>query len=286
MPDTVVVINADATSRAALQRLLNGSSGRKVVSCATIEESVQATLGWVPDVVVTDLVLADTRGLETFQKLRDWYKGPVIVVTSWTVKQDLEAIAADPDARIIDEQGQQTNLIGLIQQAVVELLMAEKTPADDVTKKDVQKTSADAAWKIRVTSELGEIKVDIAAIKRVMLGVAEFGQEPRPGCIARCDEFAKRLVAVEEKLGCDDKRGVLKSLGHRPMPREYIAWAVAIATGVAAAIQQLTGLHVDPPYTPPTVIQKPAYPSESQYDRTRRTLEDAPHELPAARFGT
>ncbi len=58
------------------------NQGYRVEECGTGAEALRSAAGLPPDLVILDLGLPDMDGQEVLRQLRDWYSGPVIVLSA------------------------------------------------------------------------------------------------------------------------------------------------------------------------------------------------------------
>ena len=68
-----------------IRRFLNaslGSEGYRIAEAATGEQGLRAATGEVPDVVILDLGLPDLDGQEVLRRLREWFSGPIIILSA------------------------------------------------------------------------------------------------------------------------------------------------------------------------------------------------------------
>lgn len=77
---TALVIDDEVQMRRLLRVSLE-SNGYRVVEAATGQEGITQAAQWRPDVVVLDLGLADMEGVTVLQRLREWSRVPVVVLS-------------------------------------------------------------------------------------------------------------------------------------------------------------------------------------------------------------
>lgn len=76
----VLVIDDEEQIRRALKSVLE-SRGYTVDLAATAEEGLALTAERTPELVVLDLTLPGMSGLEACRRLREWYTGPIIILS-------------------------------------------------------------------------------------------------------------------------------------------------------------------------------------------------------------
>ncbi|MCX6906020.1 MAG: response regulator [Verrucomicrobia bacterium] len=77
---TALVIDDEVQMRRLLRVSLE-SNGYRVVEAASGQEGITQAAQWRPDVVVLDLGLADMEGVTVLQRLREWSRVPVVVLS-------------------------------------------------------------------------------------------------------------------------------------------------------------------------------------------------------------
>jgi len=77
---TALVIDDEVQMRRLLRVSLE-SNGYRVVEAASGQEGITQAAQWRPDVVVLDLGLADMEGITVLQRLREWSRVPVVVLS-------------------------------------------------------------------------------------------------------------------------------------------------------------------------------------------------------------
>ena len=96
-PPIVLVIEDDPPIRKFLRTGLE-SQGYRFVEAATAREGLAQASTRSPDVVLLDLGLPDTDGLEVVKRLREWSTVPVIVLSARGQEQDkIQALDAGAD---------------------------------------------------------------------------------------------------------------------------------------------------------------------------------------------
>jgi two-component system KDP operon response regulator KdpE len=77
----VLVIEDEQAIRRFLKASL-GSEGYRITEAATGEQGLCMATGEVPDVVILDLGLPDLDGHEVLRRLREWFTGPIIILSA------------------------------------------------------------------------------------------------------------------------------------------------------------------------------------------------------------
>jgi two-component system KDP operon response regulator KdpE len=80
LPDTILIIDDEVQIRRLLEITLS-SSGYKICESATGKEGLIAAATHHPSLIILDLGLPDTDGIEILKKLREWYLKPVIILS-------------------------------------------------------------------------------------------------------------------------------------------------------------------------------------------------------------
>lgn len=78
--ERVLVVDDEEQIRRALTSILHARA-YEVDCAATAEEALEITASRTPDVVILDLTLPGMSGLEATRELREWYHGPIIVLS-------------------------------------------------------------------------------------------------------------------------------------------------------------------------------------------------------------
>jgi two-component system KDP operon response regulator KdpE len=94
---TVLLIEDDAQIRRFLRATLV-SHGFRLVEATTGGEGLTEAVSRVPDLIILDLGLPDTDGLEVIRRLREWTKLPIIVLSARGQERDkIQALDAGAD---------------------------------------------------------------------------------------------------------------------------------------------------------------------------------------------
>ena len=76
----VLVIDDEEQIRRALKSVLNARH-YEVDLAETAERGLELTAEHTPDIIVLDLSLPDMSGLEACRRLREWYRGPILILS-------------------------------------------------------------------------------------------------------------------------------------------------------------------------------------------------------------
>jgi len=76
----VLVIDDEEQIRRALKSVLNARH-YEVDLAETAERGLELTAEHTPDIIVLDLTLPDMSGLEACRRLREWYRGPILILS-------------------------------------------------------------------------------------------------------------------------------------------------------------------------------------------------------------
>ena len=79
-PETILVIDDEVQIRRLLEITLS-SSGFKISEASTGKEGLISAATLHPSLIILDLGLPDTEGLEILKKIREWYQKPIIVLS-------------------------------------------------------------------------------------------------------------------------------------------------------------------------------------------------------------
>ncbi|MFO0819925.1 MAG: response regulator [Pirellulales bacterium] len=77
----VLIVEDEAPIRRFLRAALAGE-GYRINEAATGEEALRVSVAYPPDVVLLDLGLPDMDGQEVLRRLREWYLGPILVLSA------------------------------------------------------------------------------------------------------------------------------------------------------------------------------------------------------------
>jgi two-component system KDP operon response regulator KdpE len=76
----VLVVDDEEQIRRALRSVLQVRN-YDVELASSAEEALEMTAAWTPDIIVLDLTLPGMSGLEACRRLREWYHGPILVLS-------------------------------------------------------------------------------------------------------------------------------------------------------------------------------------------------------------
>jgi two-component system KDP operon response regulator KdpE len=86
--ETILVIDDEVQIRRLLEITLS-ASGFKVSEAATGKDGIIAAATHNPALIILDLGLPDTDGIEILKKLREWYQKPVIILSVRNSEDDI-----------------------------------------------------------------------------------------------------------------------------------------------------------------------------------------------------
>ncbi len=90
IPDTILIIDDEVQIRRLLEITLN-ASGFKVHEATSGKDGLIAAATQNPALIILDLGLPDTDGMEVLKKLREWYLKPVIILSVRNSEEDIVA---------------------------------------------------------------------------------------------------------------------------------------------------------------------------------------------------
>jgi two-component system, OmpR family, KDP operon response regulator KdpE len=88
IPDTILVIDDEVQIRRLLEITLS-SNGYKLSEASTGKDGLVAAATHHPALIILDLGLPDTDGLEVLKKLREWYLKPIIILSVRSSEDDI-----------------------------------------------------------------------------------------------------------------------------------------------------------------------------------------------------
>jgi two-component system, OmpR family, KDP operon response regulator KdpE len=88
LPDTILIIDDEVQIRRLLEITLT-SAGFRVHEATNGKDGLVATATHNPALVILDLGLPDTDGMEILKKLREWYLKPVIILSVRNSEDDI-----------------------------------------------------------------------------------------------------------------------------------------------------------------------------------------------------
>jgi two-component system, OmpR family, KDP operon response regulator KdpE len=86
--ETILVIDDEVQIRRLLEITLS-SNGFKVYEAATGKEGIIAAATHHPALIILDLGLPDTDGIEILKKIREWYQKPIIILSVRNSEDDI-----------------------------------------------------------------------------------------------------------------------------------------------------------------------------------------------------
>ncbi|HEY2759108.1 MAG TPA: response regulator [Pirellulales bacterium] len=87
----VLIVEDEVPMRKFLRAFLSGA-GYRIDEAAAGQEALEIAAQGPPDLVILDLGLPDMDGKEVLEKLREWYRGPIIILS--VRNQDVQKISA------------------------------------------------------------------------------------------------------------------------------------------------------------------------------------------------
>ena len=87
-PETILIIDDEVQIRRLLEITLS-SSGYKISEASTGKEGLVAASTHNPSLIILDLGLPDTDGIEILRKLREWYQKPIIILSVRNSEDDI-----------------------------------------------------------------------------------------------------------------------------------------------------------------------------------------------------
>ena len=87
-PETILVIDDEVQIRRLLEITLS-SSWFKISEASTGKEGLISAATLHPSLIILDLGLPDTEGLEILKKIREWYQKPIIVLSVKNSEDDI-----------------------------------------------------------------------------------------------------------------------------------------------------------------------------------------------------
>ena len=88
VPETILVIDDEVQIRRLLEITLS-SNGFRISEAATGKEGLVAAATQHPSLIILDLGLPDTDGIEILKKIREWYLKPIIVLSVKNSEDDI-----------------------------------------------------------------------------------------------------------------------------------------------------------------------------------------------------
>jgi two-component system, OmpR family, KDP operon response regulator KdpE len=88
LPETILIIDDEVQIRRLLEITLS-ASGFKIYEAATGKDAMIAAATHNPALIILDLGLPDTDGIEILNKIREWYQKPVIILSVRNSEEDI-----------------------------------------------------------------------------------------------------------------------------------------------------------------------------------------------------
>jgi two-component system, OmpR family, KDP operon response regulator KdpE len=88
LPDTILVIDDEVQIRRLLEITLS-SNGYRLSEASSGKEGLVAAATHHPSLIILDLGLPDSDGLEVLKKLREWYMKPIIILSVRSSEDDI-----------------------------------------------------------------------------------------------------------------------------------------------------------------------------------------------------
>jgi two-component system, OmpR family, KDP operon response regulator KdpE len=87
-PDSILIIDDELQIRRLLEITLS-ANGYKISEAATGKEGLAMAATGQPVLIILDLGLPDTEGLDVLKKLREWYLKPIIILSVRSSEEDI-----------------------------------------------------------------------------------------------------------------------------------------------------------------------------------------------------
>jgi two-component system, OmpR family, KDP operon response regulator KdpE len=88
LPETILVIDDEVQIRRLLEITLS-ANGFKVLEAASGKNGIIAAATHNPALIILDLGLPDTDGIEILKKIREWYQKPIIILSVRNSEDDI-----------------------------------------------------------------------------------------------------------------------------------------------------------------------------------------------------
>lgn len=88
IPDNILIIDDEVQIRRLLEITLT-SHGYKIAEAATGKEGLMKAATIHPELIILDLGLPDSEGIEILKKLREWYQKPIIILSVRNSEDDI-----------------------------------------------------------------------------------------------------------------------------------------------------------------------------------------------------
>ena len=87
-PDSILIIDDEAQIRRLLEISL-GAYGYKTLLASTGKEGIVAAASLNPSLIILDLGLPDTDGMNILKQLREWYQKPIMILSVRNAESDI-----------------------------------------------------------------------------------------------------------------------------------------------------------------------------------------------------
>jgi two-component system KDP operon response regulator KdpE len=88
LPETILIIDDEVQIRRLLEITLS-SNGFRISEAGTGKEGLIAAATYNPALIILDLGLPDTNGIEILKKIREWYQKPIIILSVKNSEEDI-----------------------------------------------------------------------------------------------------------------------------------------------------------------------------------------------------
>ena len=88
VPETILIIDDEVQIRRLLEITLS-SNGFKISEAGTGKEGLIAAATHNPAMIILDIGLPDTDGIEVLKKIREWYQKPIIILSVKSSEDDI-----------------------------------------------------------------------------------------------------------------------------------------------------------------------------------------------------
>lgn len=88
LPETILIIDDEVQIRRLLEITLS-SNGYKIAEAATGKDGIVAAATHHPSLIILDLGLPDSDGIDILKKIRVWYEKPIIILSVKNSEEDI-----------------------------------------------------------------------------------------------------------------------------------------------------------------------------------------------------
>lgn len=88
LPETILIIDDEVQIRRLLEITLS-SKGYKISEASNGKEGLIAAATYHPSLIILDLGLPDTDGVEILKKIREWYQKPILILSVRNSEEDI-----------------------------------------------------------------------------------------------------------------------------------------------------------------------------------------------------